>query len=141
MGVLCESCENKNNDDSDSPKNNSKINNKPEIFLLPKHYVSEKIPENKNINNIELLNENKEGKESEKKTFNKKNYSKAKTILNLNVYQSAKSQVYISKLSKVIERSNSLDISEEKKIKIINKEMQNLENKSTKFKKRLSKVK
>ena len=139
MGVLCESCENKNNDDSDSPKNNSKINNKPEIFLLPKHYVSEKIPENKNINNIELLNENKEGKESEKKTFNKKNYSKAKTILNLNVYQSAKNQVYISKLSKVIERSNSLDISEEKKIKIINKEMQNLENKSTKFKKRLSK--
>ena len=136
MGVLCESCENKNNDDSDSQKSNSKTSSKQEIFALPKQYVSEKIQEEKKLN-IELFNKKKEEDGNNKKSFNKKSYSKAKTILNPNSCKDIKNKAYLSKLSKIVERSNSLNISEEKKTTIINKEMDNLENRSSlKFKKR-----
>ena len=136
MGILCENCENKNNDDSDSQKSNSKTSSKQEIFALPKQYVSEKIQEEKKLN-MEIFNKKKEEDENNKKAFNKKSYSKAKTILNPNSCKDIKNKAYLSKLSKIVERSNSLNISEEKKTTIINKEMDNLENRlSLKFKKR-----
>ena len=140
MGILCENCENKNNDDSDSQKSNSKTSSKQEIIALPKQYVSEKINEEKKLN-MEIFNKKKEEDDNNKKAFNKKSYSKAKTILNPNSCKDIKNKAYLSKLSKIVERSNSLNISEEKKTTIINKEMDNLENRlSLKFmKRRLSK--
>jgi calcium-dependent protein kinase len=140
MGILCENCENKNNDDSDSQKSNSKTGSKQEIFALPKQYVSETIQEEKKLN-MEIFNKKKEENDNNKKTFNKKSYSKAKTILNPNSCKDIKNKAYLSKLSKIVDRSNSLNISEEKKTTIINKEMDNLENRlSLKFmKRRLSK--
>jgi len=140
MGILCENCENKNNDDSDSQKSNSKTSSKQEIFALPKQYVSETINEEKKLN-MEIFNKKKEEDDNNKKAFNKKSYSKAKTILNPNSCKDIKNKAYLSKLSKIVERANSLNISEEKKTTIINKEMDNLENRlSLKFmKRRLSK--
>ena len=73
MGGFCESCKNNNLNDSDSQR--SIKNNRPEMSLLPKQYVSEEIKKEK----LEIKELNKTEKEMDKKiknnnNFNKKNY-------------------------------------------------------------------
>ena len=133
MGGFCESCKNNNLNDSDSQK--STKYNRPEMSLLPKQYVSEEIKKEK----LEIKELNKTEKEMDKKTennnnFNKKNYSKSKSVIPMNKNARRKSckfnrgSNYNSYFS-TIEKSNSLDISEEKKMKIIDKETEVLEKK------------
>ena len=133
MGGFCESCKNNNLNDSDSQK--STKYNRPEMSLLPKQYVSEEIKKEK----LEIKELNKTEKEMDKKTennnnFNKKNYSKSKSVITINKNTRRKSckfnrgSNYNSYFS-TIEKSNSLDISEEKKMKIIDKETEVLEKK------------
>ena len=133
MGGFCESCKNNNLNDSDSQK--SIKNNRPEMSLLPKQYVSEEIKKEK----LEIKELNKTEKEMDKKiennnNFNKKNFSKSKSVITINKNTRRKSckfnrgSNYNSYFS-TIEKSNSLDISEEKKMKIIDKETEILEKK------------
>ena len=133
MGGFCESCKNNNLNDSDSQK--SIKNNRPEMSLLPKQYVSEEIKKEK----LEIKELNKTEKEMDKKTennnnFNKKNYSKSKSVIPMNKnarrksYNFKRGSNYNSYFS-TIEKSNSFDISEEKKLKIIDKETEALEKK------------
>ena len=133
MGGFCESCKNNNLNDSDSQK--STKYNRPEMSLLPKQYVSEEIKKEK----LEIKELNKTEKEMDKKTennnnFNKKNYSKSKSVIPMNKnarrksYNFKRGSNYNSYFS-TIEKSNSLDISEEKKMKIIDKETEALEKK------------
>ena len=131
MGGFCESCKNNNLNDSDSQK--STKYNRPEMSLLPKQYVSEEIKKEK-LENKEL---NKTEKEMDKKTennnnFNKKNYSKSKSVIPMNKNARRKSYNFkrgYSSYFSTIEKSNSFDISEEKKLKIIDKETEVLEKK------------
>ena len=133
MGGFCESCKNNNLNDSDSQK--STKYNRPEMSLLPKQYVSEEIKKEK----LEIKELNKTEKEMDKKTennnnFNKKNYSKSKSVIPMNKnarrksYNFKRGSNYNSYFS-TIEKSNSFDISEEKKLKIIDKETEALEKK------------
>ena len=133
MGGFCESCKNNNLNDSDSQK--STKYNRPEMSLLPKQYVSEEIKKEK----LEIKELNKTEKEMDKKkennnNFNKKNYSKSKSVIPMNKnarrksYNFKRGSNYNSYFS-TIEKSNSLDISEEKKMKIIVKETEVLEKK------------
>ena len=133
MGGFCESCKNNNLNDSDSQK--STKYNRPEMSLLPKQYVSEEIKKEK----LEIKELNKTEKEMDKKTennnnFNKKNYSKSKSVIPMNKnarrksYNFKRGSNYNSYFS-AIEKSNSFDISEEKKLKIIDKETEALEKK------------
>ena len=133
MGGFCESCKNNNLNDSDSQK--STKYNRPEMSLLPKQYVSEEIKKEK----LEIKELNKTEKEMDKKTennnnFNKKNYSKSKSVIPMNKnarrksYNFKRGSNYNSYFS-TIEKSNSFDISEEKKLKIIDKETEVLEKK------------
>ena len=133
MGGFCESCKNNNLNDSDSQK--STKYNRPEMSLLPKQYVSEEIKKEK----IEIKELNETEKEMDKKiennnNFNKKNFSKSKSVITINKNTRRKSckfnrgSNYNSYFS-TIEKSNSLDISEEKKMKIIDKETEVLEKK------------
>ena len=136
MGGFCESCQNNNNDDSDSQKG-SKYN-KPEKELLPKQYVSEK--NNKKIISISELHEketeeNKEKEDENNFKSNKKNYTKSKSVININKNEKRKScklikgKIYNPYFQTEIQKSNSFNISEEKKIKIIDKEIESLEKK------------
>ena len=133
MGGFCESCKNNNLNDSDSQK--STKYNRPEMSLLPKQYVSEEIKKEK----LEIKELNKTEKEMDKKkennnNFNKKNYSKSKSVIPMNKnarrksYNFKRGSNYNSYFS-TIEKSNSFDISEEKKLKIIDKETEALEKK------------
>ena len=133
MGGFCESCKNNNLNDSDSQK--STKYNRPEMSLLPKQYVSEEIKKEK----LEIKELNKTEKEMDKKiennnNFNKKNFSKSKSVITINKNTRRKSckfnrgSNYNSYFS-TIEKSNSFDISEEKKLKIIDKETEALEKK------------
>ena len=133
MGGFCESCKNNNLNDSDSQK--STKYNRPEMSLLPKQYVSEEIKKEK----LEIKELNKTEKEMDKKSennnnFNKKNYSKSKSVIPMNKnarrksYNFKRGSNYNSYFS-AIEKSNSFDISEEKKLKIIDKETEALEKK------------
>ena len=132
MGGFCESCQNNNNDDSDSQK--SSKNNRPEMDLLPKQYVSEK--NNKKIIPISELHEKETDKEDENNFKSKnKNYSKSKSVININKNGKRKScklikgKIYNPYFQTEIQKSNSFNISEEKKIKIIDKEIESLEKK------------
>ena len=132
MGGFCESCQNNNNDDSDSQK--SSKNNRPEMDLLPKQYVSEK--NNKKIIPISELHEKETEKEDENNFKSKnKNYSKSKSVININKNGKRKScklikgKIYNPYFQTEIKKSNSFNISEEKKIKIIDKEIESLEKK------------
>ena len=132
MGGYCESCQNNNNDDSDSQK--SSKNNRPEMDLLPKQYVSEK--NNKKIIPISELHEKETDKEDENNFKSKnKNYSKSKSVININKNGKRKScklikgKIYNPYFQTEIQKSNSFNISEEKKMKIIDKEIESLEKK------------
>ena len=84
------------------------MNNKPEIVLLSKQYLNDKIKEEKEQNN--------ELKEKEEEIF-KKNYSKSKTkLIEPKSTKNIKDNLRSSTLIKKIKKSNSLNISEEKRI-------------------------
>ena len=123
MGTLCESCENKKEDDFGS-KNDATIDNKPEKNFLPKQYVSEQITEEKIMNSINNINANIEKEEKNQKRTNKKikTFNKSKSTLSKNQLMSAKNisgNIFTFKTSKIIKKSNSIKFTEEKKIQII----------------------
>ena len=144
MGTLCESCENKKEDDFGS-KNDATIDNKPEKNFLPKQYVSEQITEEKIMNSINNININIEKEEKNQKRTNKKikTFNKSKSTLSKNQLMSAKNisgNIFTFKTSKIIKKSNSIKFTEEKKIQIINNQMEYLEkNHSKKLKRKISK--
>jgi calcium-dependent protein kinase len=149
MGTFCDSCKNQrnnnnNNEDSNSSKG-SKNDTLSETILLPKQCVDEiikkekpKITENNNIN------ENKENNDINNNDNNNnknKKYLKSKTIMinNNNLKSSKVINKSLLKTSQKIKKLNSLEISDEKKEKLINNEINLLEKKYSKIKRKLSK--
>jgi len=139
MGTFCESCQNKennnnNNEDSTTPKC-SKNDTLSDTILLPKQCIDDVIqnekPKNIGNNNDIINNKNKINK----------NFAKSKTIIinDNNIKSSKVINRTISKISKKIKKLNSLKISDEKKQKLINDEINLLEKKLSKPKRKLSK--
>ena len=118
MGTLCESCENKKEDDFGS-KNDTIIDNKPEKNFLPKQYVSEQITEEKIMNSINNININIEKEEKNQKRSKKKikTFNKSKSTLSKNQLMSAKNisgNIFTFKTSKIIKKSNSIKLKHQK---------------------------
>ena len=130
MGIFCKACENNDNkNDLESLTNYCEI---PGKYLLPKEYINDKY-EQKQMDNIKSIEKKENEKENKKNKFNKKSYSKSKTIMNIgqdpNSSKNINENIIISKNQGKIKKLNSLNISEEKKEKIINKQINILEEK------------
>ena len=139
MGTFCESCKNQRNNNNNEDSNSSKCSKNEtlsETILLPKQCIDEVISKEKTKN---TENNNINGNDNKNKN---KHFVKSKTILinNNNAKSSKVINKSLLKTSKKIKKINSLKISDEKKEKLINDEMNLLEKKFSKPKRKLSKT-
>ena len=130
MGIFCKACE--NNDNKNDLESLTRYCEIPGKYLLPEDYINDKY-EQKQMDNIKSIEKKEDEKVNKKNKFNKKSYSKSKTIMNIgqdpNSSKNINENIIILTNQRKIKKLNSLNISEEKKEKIINKQINILEEK------------